>query len=156
MNQAAFEHQAAVGVDVGVREVRGEERPGPLHGGAEEQQRASPHEQLESGEEARAVVVEALLAASELADVAVSVEDREGVTLLEHPGAVVEALRRREDVEAVVDLEDLFRAQGSRASLHAPHPSTPSASAIRHAHSRVLQSTCRGGGRLARNLRGHG
>jgi len=49
----------------------------------------------------RSIVVESVLAESEGMDVAVAVEDREGVAVLQHPRAVVDPARRGEDVEAV-------------------------------------------------------
>ena len=56
------------------------------------------------------IVGESVLAEAQGIDVAVAIEDREGVAVFEHPGAVVDPARRGEDVEAVGYLDDVGHA----------------------------------------------
>src|SRR5262249_43314149 len=70
--------------------------------GAEEERPAAFEFEDESGEVARALVVEALLAQAAGADFAVVVEDGEGVAVLEHAGVFVADAGRGEDVVGAV------------------------------------------------------
>ena len=87
-----------------------------------EQQRAPPAEpQLEPRQEARAVVVHALLAETDRLHVAEAIEHREGLAVLEHARAVVGARRRRLDVEAARGADD--RRRRARRASHGASPS---------------------------------
>lgn len=99
MQATARDRDAAVAGDVGVGEVHGQHVVVFLDGGAEEERPVGAEAEQQAGEEAGAVEVEAFLAEADGLDVAVMVEDGEGVALFEDSGLVVGGRRRGDDVK---------------------------------------------------------
>ena len=83
-----------------------------------------PH--LVAREEARALVVEAMLAASHARDVAEAVEEDEALAVLEHSCGVARARGGREHVPAILDADRLV---GKLDRLHAAAARTGAARA---------------------------
>ena len=54
------------------------------------------------------MVIDAEFRRADVVDVAIAVEDREGVAVLEHAPPVIHAGRGREDVISIVDADDFF------------------------------------------------
>jgi hypothetical protein len=87
------------GEDLGVGEIDGEHRIIVLHRGAQQQRPPAVEQQLQARQVARVRVVEAVGAGLAAHDVAVAVEHREGVAVLEHARAALEQRRRGGDGE---------------------------------------------------------
>ena len=101
------DQRAVTSREVGVGEIDGEQIVVFLDRRAQEQGAPAADAHLEAREEARAVMVEPLLAQTHRLHVAEPIEDRERLAVLEHTCAVIRARRRREDVKTVLVLEEL-------------------------------------------------
>jgi hypothetical protein len=109
----AVVHQVGVGrVDHELRRIGPQRR-------AQQQRRGAADRDLEARQEARAAVVQPLLATAVRVDVAAAVEHRERVVALEHVRAVVDAARRRPHVVRVRDLDELRHRNTPRSKPRA-------------------------------------
>ena len=111
VERAARQHETPARVDVGVREIDGEQRVVALDGRAQQQRAGVAQAQLEARQKTRSGVVEALLALPDRVDVAVAIEHREGVAVLEDARAIVDPRGGREHVEAVTDPDDVVHGR---------------------------------------------
>jgi hypothetical protein len=80
-------------------------------GGTQEERPPPFHSQQQAGEVARPLVVQALLAKAARLDVAVVVEDGEGVPVLEHPGPFVGGAGSGQDVVRAAVPPSIRRSQ---------------------------------------------
>jgi hypothetical protein len=101
---------------VGIRAVGGEHAVVAADVGIEEEGTLAVQAQLVARQEASALVIEAVLAAAGPRDVAIAVEERKALAVLEHAGRIPRARRGGEDVPAVLDAD---RFVGRRLVLHA-------------------------------------
>jgi hypothetical protein len=113
--------------NVGIRQVGAEQLVVLLDACAEEEQALVVQPQPEPREISRALVVDALVARTERAHVAVQIEKGERITVLENETLFSSLRSGREDVELILDLDHIFHASprrravgsSSSAALHA-------------------------------------
>ena len=103
-------------VHIGIGHVHRERAVVAAHVGVEQDRSLAVEPHLVAREEARALVVEAMLAASHARDVAEAVEEDEALAVLEHPCGVARACGCREHVPAILDADRLV---GKLDRLHA-------------------------------------
>src|SRR6185503_5702003 len=94
--------------DVRVRQISAEQLVVILDTRAQQQWPLAIQPEAKSRQVARSLVVEALLAGSEHADIAVQSEDRERVGVLQHRRPLADARGGCQDVELIVDLNYVF------------------------------------------------
>ena len=116
MHDVARQHLALLGKRrVGVGDVGAEQLVVVLDAGAQEERTPIVQAQPEAREIARSFVIQALLARAERPDVAVEIEQREGIVVLEHRAALAGARRGRQDVELILDLNEIVHVGCSYA-----------------------------------------
>ena len=105
----AGEHAIAVAErNIRIRQVGAEQFVVVLDARAQQQWPLPVQPEAKSRQVARSLVVEALLAGAEHADIAVQREDRERVGVLQHRRPLADARGGCQDVELIVDLNYVF------------------------------------------------
>jgi hypothetical protein len=115
MHRVLGEDQHVAVLDVGVRDVHVQHGVVGAHGGAQQQRAAPFHRELEPGQEPGVPVVQAERIAAPPGQVAVMIEQREGIAVFERPRWVVDERIVRRDVKR---LRDVFRPDGLRFRGH--------------------------------------
>src|SRR5262249_53916949 len=131
----------AIGGQIRIGEVDGEERVIFLHRGTEEKRPVCSERKLKLGKKTRALMIETLRAWKHVVDVTIAIEDGESLSVFQHLHTVLGQRRRREDVELIIPADDvaherlslnagaqtrlILRATSAVANITIPIPSRP-------------------------------
>ena len=118
MDLAARHLQAVVAAHVDVGEIGDEDDVVVAHRRAEEERPPTRQEQFDGREKARPAVVEPLFLGFSADDVAVLIEDGEGVAAFEHAQRPGGPLRVGENRELIVELQYVRHMRASNRHLH--------------------------------------
>src|SRR5260370_26804532 len=109
MKRSARQLDQAVDRDIEVADIDGKHHVVLADGGTEQHRASSIEIEDQPREKAGVAVIEALLAQTDGLDIPITVENGEGLAVLEDAGAVVRQRGFSEDVILILDFDDIHR-----------------------------------------------